>query len=158
MGIRKFLLVVDDSPEFRAALSYACGRAKSTGGMVALLKALPPSEFEHWSGVRDEIEREQRAQAETLLTGLSAEVARRSGAPAEYVIQTGEIRDAIRIALSEDPHIKVLVLAAASGSRGPGPLISSLARDGVNALGGNRAVPITIVPGDLTDEEIQALV
>jgi len=29
---RKFLVVVDDSPEFEAALRYASRRARSTGG------------------------------------------------------------------------------------------------------------------------------
>jgi len=62
MSVRKFLIVVDDSPEFAAALSYACRRAKSTGGLVAMLRVLQQPEFEHWSGVRDEIERELAAE------------------------------------------------------------------------------------------------
>ena len=34
---RVFLVVVDESPEMRNALRYACRRAKRTGGRVALL-------------------------------------------------------------------------------------------------------------------------
>ena len=55
MSPRKFLVVADDSSEFDAALRFACRRAKSVGGRVVLLKVLEPAEFEHWSGVRDEI-------------------------------------------------------------------------------------------------------
>ena len=57
---RKFLVVADDSPEFQAALRFACRRARSTGGYVALLRVIEPAVFEHWSGVRDEIARQQR--------------------------------------------------------------------------------------------------
>ena len=37
---RKFLVVVDDSPEFETALRYAARRARSTGGRVALLRVI----------------------------------------------------------------------------------------------------------------------
>ena len=46
-------------------------------------------------------------------------------------------------------------LAAAVGGRGPGPLVASLAKEGVQW--GARKVPVTLVPGDLTDEEIAEL-
>jgi len=76
---RKFLVVVDDSPEFDAALRYAARRARSTGGRVVLLRVLSDSTDEHWSGVREEIRREQRAEAEALLSRL---VKRRTSARA----------------------------------------------------------------------------
>ena len=79
---RKFLVVVDDSPEFDAALRYACRRARSTGGRVALLRVIPPGTDQHWSGVREEIERQQRHENTAIaegfdfaaVRGLSAEV------------------------------------------------------------------------------------
>ena len=61
---RKFLVVVDDSPEFEAALRYASRRARSTGGRVALLRIIPGGSDEHWAGVREEIQRQQRAEEE----------------------------------------------------------------------------------------------
>ncbi len=68
---RKFLVVVDDSPEFEAALRYASRRARSTGGRVALLRVIPAAASDaHWAGVREEIQRQQRAEAETLLNRL----------------------------------------------------------------------------------------
>ena len=65
------------------------------------------------------------------------------------------VRAGLKQVLSEDPDIKILVLAAAPGGRGPGPLVASIAKDGVKW--GARNVPVTIVPGDLTDEEIALL-
>ncbi len=156
MSVRKFLIVVDDSAEFVAALRYACRRAKSTGGVVALLRVLPQPEFEHWSGVREEIARQQRQEAETSLQ-LSAEyVQAETGLPPEFlIVEADSTRAALKQALSEDPDIKILVLAAGAGRGGPGPLVSAIAKDGVRF--GDRKVPITIVPGDLTDDEIAAL-
>lgn len=154
MPVRKFLIVVDDSPEFAAALSYACRRARSTGGRVAMLRVLQQPEFEHWSGVRDEIEREQRAEAEALFQKLGAEVEARTGRKAEFLIEAGDIVSAIKAVVTRDNDIKILVLAAATGGRGPGPLVASIAKEGV---GFGRKLPVTVVPGDLTEDEVEAL-
>ena len=153
---RKFLVVADDTVEFQTALRYACRRARSTGGYVALLRVIQPAVFEHWSGVREEIARQQRQEAEASLQ-LSAEyVQAETGLPPEFlIVEADSTRAALKQALSEDPDIKILVLAAAAGRGGPGPLVSAIAKDGVRF--GVRKVPITIVPGDLTDDEIAAL-
>jgi len=153
---RKFLVVADDTPEFPAALRFACRRARSTGGHVALLRVIEPAVFEHWSGVRDEIERQQRQEAEASLQQSAEFVLAETGLPPEFLIVNAEsLRAGLKQVLSEDPDIKVLVVAAATGGRGPGPLVSSIAKDG--ARWGSRKVPVTIVPGDLTDEEIADL-
>lgn len=153
---RKFLVVADDSAEFSAALRFACRRAHSTGGHVALLRLIEPAVFEHWSGVRDEIARQQREEAEASLQESAAYVLAETGFPPELLIEEGDsTRAALRQALARDPDIKILVLAAAVGSRGPGPLVAGLAKEGVRW--GARKVPVTIVPGDLTDDEIADL-
>jgi nucleotide-binding universal stress UspA family protein len=151
---RKFLVVVDDSPEFRAALRYACRRARATGGRVAMLRVLQPSVFEHWSGVRAEIERELRQEAEALLQKLGVEATELSGASPEFLIETGDTKSALKAVLAADPGIKILVLASGAGGRGPGPLVASIAKQG---LGFGRKLPVTVVPGDLTDAEIEDL-
>lgn len=152
---RKFLVVVDDSPEFDAALRYAARRARSTGGRVALLRVLPTGSDAHWSGVRDEIQREMRAEAETLLNRLGEEAAERSGAQPLFLIEEGEPQDAIHKVVRDDPEIKILVLAAGSGARGPGPLVTAVLKQG-GAFGG-RKLPVTIVPGELTETDIEDL-
>ena len=152
---RKFLVVVDDSPEFEAALRYASRRARSTNGRVALLRIIPGGSDEHWAGVREEIQRQQRSEAEQLLTRLGEEAAERSGAQPIFLIEEGEPQGAIRKVCGEDPDIKILVLAAGSGSRGPGPLVSAVRKQG--AAFGGRKLPVTIVPGELSDAEIADL-
>ena len=154
--LRKFLIVADDSPEFPTALRYACARARATGGRITLLRVLEPAVFEHWSGVRDEMERQQRAEAESLLQKFAAQVVDATGQPPEFVVkESGDLRGAIRSVVVDDPEIKILVLAAATHGRGPGPLVSAVCKEGVNNHG--RKLPVTVVPGDLTDAEIDEL-
>jgi nucleotide-binding universal stress UspA family protein len=156
MSERKFLVVADDSPEFEAALRLACRRARSTRGHVALLKVVEPAVFEHWSGVREEIERQARQEAESELQKLAEFVVEASGLAPEFIIKHADsVRAALKSVVAEDPDIKILVLAASTGNRGPGPLIASIAKEGVNW--GARKIPVTVVPGDLTDEEIADL-
>src|SRR5690606_16018930 len=151
MSQRKFLVVADDSPEFQAALKFACRRARSTDGHVALLRVIEPAVFEHWSGVRGESERQARGEADQVLQKLAGFVVAETGQPPEFVIKHADnTRTALREVIAADPAIKILVMAAAVGGRGPGPLVSSLARDGVKW--GTRKLPVTVVPGDLTDE------
>ncbi|MDB5434450.1 MAG: universal stress protein UspA [Phenylobacterium sp.] len=156
MSERKFLVVADDTPEYQAALRFACRRARSTGGRVALLRVIEPAVFEHWSGVREEIERQARDEAEAVLQQSAEFVQAETGFPPEYlIVDADNVRAGLRQVIGSDPDIKILVLAAAVGGRGPGPLVMSLAKEGVTW--GARKVPVTLVPGDLTDEEIADL-
>lgn len=152
---RKFLVVVDDSPEFEAALRYASRRARSTEGRVALLRVIPRGSDDHWAGVREEIERELRQEAEDRLNAVGAEASERSGAAPLFLIEFGEPVEAIRKVAGEDPEIKILVLAAGSGARGPGPLVSAVLKQGAAFSG--RKLPVTIVPAELSEDEIADL-
>ena len=156
MSQRKFLVVADDTPEFQAVLKFACRRARSTGGHVALLRVIEPEYFEHWSGVREEIERQAREEAEAILQASAELVTAETGLPPEFLIKHAEnVRTALREVIAGDPAIKILVLATAVGGRGPGPLVASIAKEGVTW--GARKVPVTLVPGDLTEAEIAEL-
>lgn len=77
-----------------------------------------------------------------------------AGAPPLFLIEEGDPILAIRKVIDVDPDIKILILAAGSGSRGPGPLITALLKQG--SLGG-RKLPVTIVPGELSEAEINDL-
>ena len=146
---RKFLVVVDDSPEFEAALGYAARRARSTGGHVVMLRIIPPAASEaHWSGVREEIERQTRAEAEATLNTWAAVAAEKSGSTPVLLIERGEPQACIRQVVGEDADIKILVLAA--GSNAPGPLVAAVVKQGAAFTG--RKLPVTIVPGELTEK------
>ena len=67
---RTFLVVVDQSPEMKVALRYACRRAQSTGGRVAMLYVTEPASAE-WLAVGDLMREERRAEAEARLQELA---------------------------------------------------------------------------------------
>lgn len=153
MQQRIFLVVVDETEEMRVALRYAALRARHTGGRVALLVVLEPSELKQWAAV-DALQREEgRAAAEQLVGRLSAEVNEIAGKMPVVFIREGLRSDELLGLLNEEPSISVLVLAAGSGPDGLGPLIDAL----LGKLAGTVRVPITIVPGSLTEAQLAAL-
>lgn len=154
MTARKLLLIVDDTPEFATALRYACRRARATGARIVLMRVVEKSVFDHWAGVRDEIERQERAEAEAALQKAGEMVLSETEAVAEFVIREGETREQLKAEVAGDPGIKLLILAAAGG-KNPGPLVSAIAKEGV--AWGARKIPVTVVPGDLTDAELDEL-
>ena len=150
---RIFLVVVDDSAERAVALRYACLRARKGGGRVALLRVVEPVGLVEWAGVGVMMQEERREEAEKLLSGLAAEVNEITGGFPILIIREGNARDELLKLLEEDPRISILVLAAATGGSGPGPLISALA----GRYAAKLSVPMTIVPGAITDEELDRL-
>jgi nucleotide-binding universal stress UspA family protein len=152
-GDRVFLVVVDQSEEMRVALHFAARRAMRTGGRVALLYVQEPAEFQHWMAVGDLMREEAREEAEGLMQRLSAEVKEWSGNFPVVHMREGDIREELEKLLEEEPSISILVLAASTESGSPGPLISHITGKGSGRL----RVPVTIVPGSLTDDEIIAI-
>lgn len=150
---RIFLVVVDQTEEMRVALQYAARRARHTGGRVALLHVIEPTDLQHWLAVETLMREERREEAEQLLQRLSAEVGEIAGALPIVYIREGRRRDELLALLEEEPGISILVLAAGTGPEGPGPLITAL----VGKMSGKMRVPVTIVPGSLTDEQIAGL-
>lgn len=149
-----FLVVVDDSEEMHAALRYACNQARITGAKVALLRVITPVESQHFAAIGDLMEKEARDGAEALLHKLAGTVNQLSGQlPALYVREGSNPYDALLALIGEESQISLLVLAAGTEPGGPGPLVSALTGKHVNRL----KVPMTIVPGGLTDEEIDIL-
>ena len=147
---RVFLVIVDDSPEMRAAFRYASRRARSTGGRVALLHVIHPPEGQHWRAMEELIRAEQRQEAEEMLGALSAQLMELTGSPPVVYIREGEPAAEILAQIDEDPSISILVLAASVDPAGPGPLVSMMS----NRLIGRLRVPLIIVPGGLGDAEI----
>ena len=62
---RKFLVVVDDTPECMLALSYAARRAAHTSGAVVLLFVIEPEAPQGFAGVEDIMRAEAREQAQS---------------------------------------------------------------------------------------------
>lgn len=150
---RVFLVVVDDSPEMRAALRFACRRARSSDGQVALLRVIEPAEYQQFASIGKLMQAEAREAAEELLDRLAGEVNNLSGHVPVLFVREGEPREELLKVITEEPSISVLVLAADTSSKGPGPLITAL----TGKYMGKMRVPVTIVPGSLTDDQIDQI-
>lgn len=151
--LRKFMTVVDETPESTNALRFAARRAANTGGGVVMLYVIAPEEFQHWVGVGEIMRQEAREAAEARLLELSDEVNAVAGIIPEYIIREGVVVDEVMAHIVEDPEIGVLVLGAGESSDGPGPLVSALA----GKMSGSLHVPVTVVPGSMTLERIDAV-
>ena len=150
---RFFLVVVDSTEEMSLALRFACRRAEHTGGRIALLYVTQPADFQHWAAVAEKMRDEEREEAERVLHGLAADVNELIGLMPVLYVREGNASDEIVKLIEEEPQISILVLGAGTDKKGPGPLVTSLA----GKMAGQFPVPITVVPGNLTVEQIDAL-
>ncbi len=150
---RKFLVVIDDTPECARALRYAGRRAEHTGGAVVLLYVIGPTDPQSWLGVENIMRAEAMETAEAALGRYADMIRAWSNIEPELVIREGNRAEEILKLIDTDEDIAILVLAAATDKEGPGPLVAALA----GKASGTFPVPITIVPGNLDDEAISAL-
>jgi len=150
---RIFLVVVDQTDEMRVALRYAALRAFHTGGKVALLAVAEPSGVQQFAAIEERMEEEAREEAEQLLAKLSSEIKDVCGSTPILYLRSGRRRSEELLALiDEEPSISVVVLGAGIGQEGPGPLITAMV-----SRSGKLRVPVTIVPGGLSEEQIAAV-
>lgn len=151
---RKFLVLIDDTPECDRAVTFAAHRVKRTGGTVVLLSVIETQDFQQFLGVEDVMRAEAREDAERLIDARVARIASIGEIRTETVIREGRPEQAIEDLITEDPGIAILVLAASASNEGPGPLVTAFAN-----RAGSRALPIliTIVPSAMTDSQIVAV-
>jgi nucleotide-binding universal stress UspA family protein len=150
--MRKFLVVLDDSKECLNAMRFAAMRAAKTGGGVEVLSIIPPEEFNHWIGVGDLMRAEAKDRIEVHFEVFAKWMRDRQGVNPSLVIREGEVVPEILAQISEDPEIGILVLGASTDKKGPGPIVTQLSKNA-----GSLPIPITVVPGDLSKERLEAI-
>ncbi|MEJ6479170.1 MAG: nucleotide-binding universal stress UspA family protein [Paracoccaceae bacterium] len=150
--MRKFLVVLDESRECLNAMRFAAMRAAKTGGGVAVLSIIPPDEFNHWIGVGEVMRAEARERIEVHFEVFAKWMRDKQGVDPQLIIREGEPVPEIMAQIDEDPDIGVLVLGAGSDKKGPGPLVTQLTRNS-----GALQIPITIVPGEMSKERLEAI-
>ena len=151
---RLFLVVADDSKELHQALYYAARRAATAGGEIALFRCIEPIEGQLWGGVTEIMEAETEKLSKTLLKNLS-DYCEKLGAPKPRTfVKKGIIHEELFNLINTEQSIRVLVLGVSTEHGNPGPLINYIINKGSNQC----RVPITIVPGNLSDQQIDALI
>lgn len=150
---RTFLVVVDRSVEFKAALRFACRRVMNTGGKVALFHAVPHSDYHHFAAIDELMQREAKTDAERRLQQVAADVHKLTGRFPDLHLCQGDTLEQLQTVIDANPSIDMLVLGANAGPEGPGPIVSAIS----GKMAGKILIPVTIVPGDLSDERLDAL-
>lgn len=152
---RVFLVVVEESEELASVLHYACNRALHTGGQIALLYVIDTEaskDFQHWQFVGDLVEEEAQEAAENTLNRHAEQITKKTGIPPTKYVRKGSARDEMFTLVKEHPEISILLLGSSDDEK-QGPLVEAVT--GKNA--GQIGIPVTLVPGSLTAEEIDRL-
>ncbi len=150
--MRKFLVVLDDSKECLNAMRFAAMRAAKTGGGVQILSIIRSEDFTQWAGVGEIMREEARERIEVHFEVFAKWMRDRQGVNPELVIREGDPVPEIMAQIREDEEVGVLVLGAGTDKNGPGPLVTQLSRQA-----GSLPIPITIVPGDMSKERLEAI-
>lgn len=149
--MRVYLVIMDETEEAGVALRFAARRAARTGGMVHLLAVVPRQQFVAFGGIQATIEAEARARAEALVTSAAGAVLGDAGHTPQISVRQGDGTQVVREYLAEHPEVSALVLGAAA-SGGPGPLVSHFV-----AIAGQLSCPVYVVPGAITDSDLERL-
>jgi nucleotide-binding universal stress UspA family protein len=149
----KCLVVVDDSAEWDRAVYYASRWAIRAGGGVVMLRIIETEDQnQQWLGVAEVMRAEALEEADAALDRAAGRANGIAAITPERVIREGDPTGQILDVIDKDVDIAMLVLAANPGPEGPGPLITLIAKT-VGAF----PIPVIIIAGDLSDQDIDAL-
>jgi nucleotide-binding universal stress UspA family protein len=149
----KCLVIVDDTAEWDRAVYYASRWAIRVGGGVVMLRIIEiEDQNQQWLGVAEVMRAEAHEDANAALDRAAGRANGIAAITPERVIREGDPTEQILDVIEQDVDIALLVLAANPGPEGPGPIIAMMA----NSVG-SFPIPITIISGDLSDEDIDAL-
>ena len=149
----KCLVIVDDTAEWDRAVYYASRWAIRVGGGVVMLRIIEiEDQNQQWLGVADIMRAEAHEEANAALDRASGRANGIAAITPERVIREGDATEQMLDVIDKDVDIAMLVLAANPGPEGPGPLIAMMA----NTVG-SFPIPVVIVPGALSDADIDAL-
>jgi len=151
--MRKFLVVLDDTRECLNAMRFAAMRAAKTGGGVQILAVVQPEEFNHWIGVGELMREEARDRIQAHFEVFAKWMRDRQGVDPDLTIREGELFPEVLAQIKEDPQIGILVLGAGTDRKGPGPLVTQMLKSA-----GTLPIPVTVVPGTLSKDELEAVV
>ncbi|NWG70559.1 MAG: universal stress protein [Parvularculaceae bacterium] len=154
-GRLKFLLIADDCDEARLAAYFMARRARHSNSAVTLLHVVEPPELGHWATVAETMRAEAHERGEACLAEFAAIVEAELGERPETLIREGRRAEEISRLIGEDPKVALLFLGASAGPDGPGPLVAALASK--PAYLGSRPIPVVVVPGSVTRDDLKVI-
>ena len=138
-----FLVCVDESNEFYAALDYACKNASKQKINLILLYIIEVANFRHWKGVETIMLEEQKSKDKEILQKLTNNINNNYKLKVKTLIKRGDkVESILKLLKNKRYKIKNLILGLALEGNDTNKIINSL-------TGGYRKklnLPITIVP------------
>ncbi|NBX04205.1 MAG: universal stress protein [Alphaproteobacteria bacterium] len=150
----KYLVCVDNREESHAALRLACMKARVRNGSVEMLHIIPPADFQTLGMIADRMREERHNEAQELLDSLSTMAQENYGVTPVQCLREGPIGDEIVSVAMDDNDITMIVIGTAQQHSGRGSLAGWLA----SQLGSKLLIPLLLVPGNLTDFQLENLV
>jgi len=149
--MRVYLVIIDETEEAGLALRFAARRAADTQGTVHILAIVAKQAFNAFAGVQATMEEESRDRAEVMATSAAGALFSESGTMPQISVEIGDGQTVINEYLAEHPEVAALVLGAAAEG-GPGPLVTHF-----SSIAGTLPCPLFVVPGGLSEEQIDAV-
>ncbi len=141
-----YLIVADDTDEFKSALMYGIHLAKCHRAHLGILKIIEDQDFQHWGAVEEKVKKELRDQGETYIWEIAGIVNENGGIVPSLYFAEGDVGEALVKTIDQDKNIIQLILGADKGGK-HGPLVSFCTGKGLDRL----RVPVVLVPEHLKD-------
>ena len=141
-----YLVVADDTAEFKAALHYACSLAKMHRARLGILHIIEDQDFQHWGAVEQKMKKELREQGERYLWTVAKSANDQNGTIPSLYFAEGDTGEAVIRTIDGDDHIVQLILGGGV-DHAPGPLVSFCIGKGL----GRMKVPVVVVPGNIKE-------
>ncbi len=149
----KYLVCVDQHDESRAALKFACLRGVTRGVIVDIIHVIPPADFQTLGAIAERMSEERRQEGENILSQHANIAKSLYDITPGLILKEGSAGDEILKAIEEMGDVSVIVIGTAHHSKGRGKLAAWLAQQ----LGQKLFIPLLMVPGNLSDEQLQSL-
>lgn len=148
-----YLVCVNSEDYSQTALQFACKLAKTNNGLVTILHVIEPSEYHSFGGVEKAMQSEKQESAQELMDDLSQKASEWFGSATILQVKEGKIEDEIIEVVENDETINMMIVGAASDGASKSKILPPL----VSSLGSKLSIPMMIIPGNLSDEQIDDL-
>jgi len=150
----KYLVGVDQRDESRVALRLACMKASARGSQVVMVHVVAPADFQTLGAIADRMREERKREGQLLLSQLAEEAYATYSIKPHTVLREGPTGDEILETALADADVSMIVLGMAEHGSGRGKLAAWLA----SQLGSKLPIPLLLVPGNLTDQQLHSLI
>ena len=146
-----YLVCVNSEEYSEVALHFTCYLARKNNGSILLLHVIEPADYQSIGMVAEKMRKEQHTESQKLLNELAGKAKDWSGIMPIVMVREGFIEDEIMAVIKEDRTIKMLITGVSSENSKKSKIVPPL----VSALGSKLMIPMLIVPGTLTEQQME---